>query len=198
MTAQHWIEAFAASVREHAAGLADADRLAGDGDYGDNLTSAVQRAEKALQATKPDTPGGVLLAVSDGFLATGGTSGPLFGMWFRELGRSVGAELTTAGLAEGAARGAATVQRLGKAEVGHKTMVDAMVPAASALAAGGPLDEALDRAAAAALQGAESTKDLVARRGRASYVGEHAVGVVDPGARTVALFFAAGAQVTSA
>lgn len=83
---------------------------------------------------------------------------------------------------------AAAVQRLGQAQVGDKTMVDAMLPAAAVMT-GQDLDADLAAAARAARTGAVNTQKLRARRGRASYVGDLAVGVLDPGAVTVALFF---------
>lgn len=191
INARSWVERFIKTVVDQAGELTELDRRAGDGDYGTNLRSALRRVEANLAGVASDAPDAVFTAVSDGFLNTGGTSGPLFGMWFREFSRSP--ELTTAALAEAAAGGVAVVQRLGKAEVGHKTMVDAMVPAAEALtvAAGRdePLAEAVRAAASAAHAGAASTESLLAKRGRASYVGENARGVVDPGALTVALFF---------
>jgi dihydroxyacetone kinase len=102
-------------------------------------------------------------------------------------------------LAAGVQAGTDTVQRLGGAEVGDKTMVDAMVPTAAALtgATGGSLADALTAAAEAARQGAASTEELVAPRGRVSHVGEVARGVLDPGALTVGLFFAAGARAVA-
>jgi phosphoenolpyruvate---glycerone phosphotransferase subunit DhaL len=196
--ARTWVDTFAEAVARAATALGEADRKAGDGDFGNNMRAALRRVTRELDTADPGAAG-VLTAVSEGFLGVGGTSGPLFGMWFRELGRAVAAAggITTAALADGVTQGLATVQRLGRAEVGHKTMVDAMAPAADALRraadAGLPPAEALAAAAAAADEGARSTRDLRARRGRASYVGEHAVGIEDPGARTVALFFTAGA-----
>ncbi|GAA0323785.1 dihydroxyacetone kinase subunit DhaL [Actinoallomurus spadix] len=191
--ARAWIERFIAEVERRGAELTELDRRAGDGDYGTNLTSAVRRATAGLEASGADTPEAVFTAVSNAFLNTGGTSGPLFGMWFREFAKALGAKITAKALSEAATNAAAVVQRLGKAEVGHKTMVDAMVPAARALAEAAERDAdattALRAAAAAAQEGAASTEDLLARRGRASYVGEHARGVVDPGALTVAWFF---------
>src|SRR5262249_6990885 len=92
-------------------------------------------------------------------------------------------------LATGAADGVATVQRLGRAEVGDKTMVDAMVPAAQALAAANSLHEGLLAAARAARQGAASTEAIAGRRRRASHGRDGARGVLGPGAVTVALFF---------
>ncbi|MEV4601685.1 dihydroxyacetone kinase subunit DhaL [Amycolatopsis sp. NPDC049253] len=193
--ARTWIENFVATVADRSAELTDLDRRAGDGDFGTNLRAALRRASANLGSVTSTAPDAVFTAVSDGFLDTGGTSGPLFGMWFREFSRS--SSLTTASLAAAAGGGLAVVQRLGKAEVGHKTMVDAMAPAASALSDAAKraesLPAALRRAADAAHAGAASTSQLLAKRGRASYVGENARGVTDPGALTVALFFEAAA-----
>src|SRR5690606_15731509 len=228
LDARAWIDGFIAVIAARSAELTELDRQAGDGDYGTNLRSALRRTETNLNGVADDSPKAVFTAVSDAFLNTGGTSGPLFGMWFREFAKAAHGEPATATLAEGAAtavaavqrlghaevghktlvravataaearaaaapRAVAAVQRLGKAKVGHKTMVDAMARAAEALAAaaarGADLPEALRETAAAAHAGARSTEELLAQRGRASYVGEHARGVVDPGALTVALFF---------
>ncbi|MFQ1003833.1 dihydroxyacetone kinase subunit DhaL [Modestobacter sp. SSW1-42] len=193
--ARRWVEAFAADFETQRERLTELDRAAGDGDFGANLRSALGKVQQRL-AADPDTARGVFAAVSDAFLDTGGTSGPLFGMWFRALSRALPetdpADLTQ--LAEGVREGTATVQRLGGAEVGDKTMVDAMVPAAAALVDAAGAQKALTAAAEAAEQGAASTEELVARRGRASYVGEVARGVLDPGALAVALFFRAGAR----
>ncbi|MFC7741741.1 DAK2 domain-containing protein [Nocardiopsis composta] len=180
LDARAWIDGFIAVIAARSAELTELDRQAGDGDYGTNLRSALRRTETNLNGVADDSPEAVFTAVSDAFLNTGGTSGPLFGMWFREFAKAADGEPTTATLAEGAANAVAAVQRLGKAEVGHKTMVDAMAPAAEALAAaaarGADLPEALRETAAAAHAGARSTEELLAQRGRASYVGEHARG----------------------
>jgi dihydroxyacetone kinase-like protein len=188
-----WIARFIAWAEQHHEELTELDRRSGDGDYGTNLRSALRRTAAHLDAHTSDSPRAVFAGVADAFLNTGGTSGPLFGMWFRAFAEAIDAELTTAKLARAATEGLATVMRLGKAEVGHKTMVDAMAPAADALrhaaAQDYTLDEALRDAAAAAHAGAAATEDLVAQRGRASYLGDRARGVVDPGARTVAMFF---------
>jgi dihydroxyacetone kinase-like protein len=133
--------------------------------------------------------------VSEGFLDTGGTSGPLFGMWFRELAKATAQRADAGALAAGVAAGVATVQRLGQAQVGDKTMVDAMLPAAEAMT-GHDLHADLAAAARAARTGAASTQELRARRGRSSYLGDVAVGVLDPGAVTVALFFESAPAAT--
>jgi dihydroxyacetone kinase-like protein len=195
--ARAWLDTFQARLRQEAAELGDLDRRAGDGDFGTNILSALRRVHSRLEEVPPRTPGELFLGVSHGFLNTGGTSGPLFGLWFRSLGRaSEGPVMSLADLAAGVDAGTATVQRLGGAQPGDKTMVDAMVPAAQALRAAA--DEGLEvwagvaRAADAARAGALATEALRARRGRASYVGDVARGVLDPGALTVAVFFDAG------
>ncbi|MCP3798352.1 dihydroxyacetone kinase subunit DhaL [Allokutzneria sp. A3M-2-11 16] len=200
LTTEHaraWADRFVAVGAERDTELTELDRKAGDGDYGTNLRSALRRAAVNLSAG-PASPHEVFLAVSEAFLNTGGTSGPLFGMWFREFAKAAKEkDVTAAVLGEAATNAVAVVQRLGKAEVGHKTMVDAMVPAAEALTAaaarGAGVSDALAEAASAAHAGAASTEKLLAKRGRASYVGEHARGVIDPGALTVAYFFDAAA-----
>lgn len=178
--------------------LGDLDRQSGDGDFGTNLTSAFTRVRGEIDSTGPVTYTQWLTAVSRGFLGTGGTSGPLFGMFFRDVARCTDAPTPTlVELATGLRNGLATVQRYGKAEVGHKTMVDAIAPAAEALTkqaeSGASAVAALDAAAAAAMDGALGTRDIIARRGRASYVGEVSRGVLDPGAAAVAIMVACAA-----
>jgi|GEM_PF-605746 dihydroxyacetone kinase-like protein len=148
-----------------------------------------------------------LSAAASAFLdEVGGTSGPLFGLLFQELAAAVaeadgtdyaegspGAD-PTASLALGVARGLAAIQRVGEASVGDKTLVDALAPAAAALQAqpvGSDPREALGRAADAAWEGVRGTARLTARRGRASYLGDRAAGVPDPGAMGVGLLFTA-------
>ncbi len=199
--ARRWVEQFRTTFTASAQRLGDLDRQAGDGDFGANLTSALGRASHFLEADDPQTFAAVLSAVSKGFLDTGGTSGPLFGMWFRDIAKAADEPGTTRTLATGVAAGLATIQRLAGAEVGDATMVDAIEPAAQALtraaASGASVADALEAAGNAATEGAESTRDLLAGRGRASYVGEVARGVLDPGAVAVALFFAAGASTVT-
>jgi phosphoenolpyruvate---glycerone phosphotransferase subunit DhaL len=196
--ARRWIAEFTSSFAEQAQLLSDLDRQAGDGDFGTNLTSALNRARTFIADLDPQTVDQVFDAVSKGFLNTGGTSGPLFGMWFREIAKSSRTDQEPVRfLAAGVSSGLAVIQRLGGASVGDNTMVDAIAPAADALAAasskGTNLGSALLSAAEAAKAGARSTKDLIASRGRASYVGDIARGILDPGAVAVALFFASAA-----
>ena len=127
----------------------------------------------------------------------GGASGPLWGSALRRAGRSLGdaAEVDGARLAAAIDAALAAIRELGAAEVGDKTIVDALEPAAAALrravAAGEPLSRALEAAAAAAEDGARATVPLQARKGRASYLGERSIGHQDPGATSTALIMRA-------
>ncbi|QVJ01511.1 DAK2 domain-containing protein [Nocardiopsis eucommiae] len=188
--ARAWLLAFADRVVADADELTELDRQAGDGDFGWNIGSALKRARANLDG---DDPAAVFQSGSDTFLASGGTSGPLFGLWFGRLGAGPSASWSVPDLAGAFETATGAVRRLGKAEVGHKTMVDAMVPATHALATTGSSHwrEALREAAVAARAGAESTSGMVAHRGRASYLGERAREVLDPGAVSIAWFFEA-------
>ncbi|MBV8931103.1 MAG: dihydroxyacetone kinase subunit L, partial [Kutzneria sp.] len=121
----------------------------------------------------------------------GGASGPLFGTAFLRAGTAVGGLYRLDGAAVAAALEAASagVIARGRADVGDKTMVDALAPAVEAAraAVGGSVAEVLAAAAEAAERGASSTVPLVARKGRASYLGERSAGHLDPGARSTAL-----------
>ncbi|WP_067669191.1 dihydroxyacetone kinase subunit DhaL [Nocardia miyunensis] len=195
-TARHWILGFADRVTAAEPQLTAYDRAAGDGDFGDNIAGAVALVRTEL-AVLPETASAseVLATTATVFLdRVGGTSGPLFGLLFQALSRAVGDTLTPAALAEGAAEGLAAIQRVGEAQVGDKTLVDALSPAVDALRSlpsDTGVDEAFQAAATAAVDGARGTRDIRARRGRASYVGDHAIGVPDPGAVTIGLLFGA-------
>lgn len=173
--------------------LGDLDRRAGDGDFGDNVRVAMKNASRNIAETNPSTYHEWVQAMSMAWLGVGGTSGPLNGMFFRELSKASADESAPSleQFAEALAAGQATVQRYGQAEVGDKTMIDALAPAVEALRQGGSVTEALDRAAEAARTAAQGTADVVARRGRASYVGDVSKGVMDPGAAAMALVIAA-------
>jgi len=130
----------------------------------------------------------------------GGAAGPLYGTLFLEMGKAAGtaAELTVAQWAAAVAAGVSGVQARGKAELEDKTMIDALVPAAEALRAaassGLSLADALQRAAEAAEQGMKATIPLVARKGRASYLGERSAGHQDPGATSSWLLMQTAAE----
>lgn len=190
-----WIGTWAERVLDEEPALTELDRKAGDGDFGTNMVAALGQLD--LDSLKESySAATVFEAVSEAYLGhSGGTSGALFGIWFRQFYRAfLDAEPDTAAIAAAARAGMDSITELGGARVGDKTMVDAIAPAVDALEKdGGTLQAAAD----AAKTGAESTKDITANRGRASYVGEAARGVVDPGALVMAWFFEAAAGAAS-
>ena len=190
------LERYATIVSEVRDNLSALDQLVGDGDFGDNLLGGVRRAVLLSEA---GTDGVAALATA--FLnEVGGTSGPLFGLLFQHLATvSWSDEQPPDALAaaDAARSGLTAIHQVGGAEVGDCTLVDALAPAIDALAtaAADGFDAPFTAAAEASIQGAAGTASLTARRGRASYVGEHAIGVPDPGAVGVALLFTALAEV---
>jgi len=133
----------------------------------------------------------------------GGASGPLYGSFFLQLGTPNAGkpDVDLGEFATGFDNGIARIQGLGKAEPGDKTMLEAMLPAQAALheavEAGLAPAEALGKAAAAAEEGMRATIPLVARKGRASYVGERSAGHQDPGATSTHLLLKAAADAWS-
>lgn len=198
-----WLGSWIERVRDQEPELTKMDRQAGDGDFGTNMLAALDYVD--LDAVRENySPAATFAAVSDAYLGrAGGTSGALFGVWFRQFYRAAAdAEpkgLGLADLAQAARTGLDTITDLGGAQPGDKTMVDSLDPAARALEAavesGDDLTTALAAAADAAKRGAESTAEITASRGRASYIGEAARGVTDPGSLVMAWLFeeAAGA-----
>ena len=189
-----WMAEIAADVRAQRDQLTQLDAAIGDGDHGTNLVRGFDAVEKALAGRGEDAPGQVLITCGKTLVSTvGGASGPLWGSALRRAGRSLGAapEIDGAQLAGALEAALAAIKELGAAEVGDKTIVDALEPAVAALrtalGAGEPLARALEAAAAAAEEGAEATVPLQARKGRASYLGERSVGHKDPGATSTAL-----------
>lgn len=197
-----WVRAFVTCVSERETDLGDLDREAGDGDFGTNIATAARNAAAELDTAIEHSAASPFAALSRGFLSTGGTSGPLFALWFNAIAKAMSDGCAVANLANGVRDGLDGVKRLGGAEVGHKTMVDAMEPAALSLATSSESQaspaEALVAAAKAAQAGADSTVGMRASRGRATYLGDRASAVQDPGAVAVALFFAVGAREATA
>ncbi|MFD6436104.1 dihydroxyacetone kinase family protein [Streptomyces venezuelae] len=192
------LDRYALTVTQVRDNLTKLDQLVGDGDFGDNLAGGVRRAVKLADETGMDGTA----ALADAFLNdVGGTSGPLFGLLFQHLAAASpvdGGAPTAAALAEAAEAGHAAIHRVGGAVPGDCTLVDALAPAAESLAAARDAeapDAPLTEAAQAAIRGALATASLRPRRGRASYVGDHALGVPDPGALAVALLFMALADI---
>lgn len=183
-----------AQVKTNKALLSKLDSRGGDGDHGTTMVRAMNVVESTAHAPGTRDIKTLLYEVGWAILGVdGGATGPLFGTFF--LGMSEAAAGTEAldatGLASLFEAGLASVRKQTKAQVGDKTIMDALVPAVAALRqaadSGASVSEALRQAAEAAEQGALSTKDLRARFGRAKNIGEKSVGAQNPGATSVSL-----------
>jgi dihydroxyacetone kinase-like protein len=199
--ASDWIRAFAAAVAENKEYLTELDSAIGDADHGINMNRGMAAVVAKLDAGEAGDVGALLKAVGMTLVSTvGGASGPLYGTLFLEMGKSAAgkSELSGQDWADALAAGVAGVQRRGKAELGDKTMLDALVPAVetlrSALAGGSTLDEALRRSAETAQAGMTATIPLVAHKGRASYLGERSANHQDPGATSSWLLLRTAAE----
>ncbi len=200
-----WLRRSAAAVAENRVLLIELDRAIGDGDHGENLDRGYSAIVEKLDAEPPATPGVAFkLAAMTLMSKVGGAAGPLYGTAYLRAATAVGdaATLDSAMLAAALAAARDGVVARGKAAVGEKTMIDAWTPAvdaaAKALAAGAEPAALLAAAAAAAEAGAVATDPLVARKGRASYLGERAIGHRDPGAASSAIILRAAALAAGA
>jgi dihydroxyacetone kinase phosphoprotein-dependent L subunit len=194
-----WMADFAAQVHEHEAELTELDRQIGDSDHGINMDRGMQ-AVAALDVSSFATPADYLKKVGMTLVSTvGGASGPLYGTFFLRVGGAWNDASDAAGLGAALRAGLGGVLQRGKAELQDKTMVDALTPALDAFdaAAGDGVGPALAAASAAADKGRDDTIPLVARKGRASYLGERSAGHQDPGATSMALLIASAAKTLS-
>ncbi|GAB3276740.1 dihydroxyacetone kinase subunit DhaL [Parasphingorhabdus pacifica] len=195
------LHAGAGAVVAHRDELIRLDREIGDADHGENMDRGFRAVASAVDTSGPGTPAAVLKLVGSTLISTvGGASGPLYGTAFLRAASAAGdaEELdgsAVAGVLQAALEGVAA---RGKAVTGDKTMVDALSPAVeaakNAAQSGESPAKVLAAAAESAHQGADATEQLVARKGRASYLGERSAGHVDPGARSTALLLAAFAE----
>jgi dihydroxyacetone kinase-like protein len=199
-----WLRRFAGSVSQKRDELTDLDAAIGDADHGTNMDRGLTAAVAAVEQGKPATPNALLTKVGMTLVSTvGGASGPLYGTFFLRMGTSFGDATTVSAdqLTAGLAAGRDGVVARGKAELGDKTMYDALAPAvdalASALTEGASLTDALAAAEKAAQEGRDATTPLLARKGRASYLGERSIGHQDPGATTTALLFSSLLEAVS-
>jgi dihydroxyacetone kinase-like protein len=196
-----WVRRTAAVVAEQKSALSGLDRAIGDGDHGENLDRGFRAVIAKLDDATPETPGAVLKLVATTLISTvGGASGPLLGTAYLKGAQAAGDAQALDAAAVVAMLTAARdgVAARGKAEPGDKTMVDAWTPAVDAaqhaLDTGADATGVLEAAADAAAAGAEATEPLVAHKGRASYLGERAVGHRDPGAQSSAYQLRAAAD----
>jgi dihydroxyacetone kinase-like protein len=187
-----------AAIAEQKDYLTQLDAAIGDADHGSNMTRGFAAVETKLEQLDGGTPPGKVLVTAGQTLVStvGGASGPLWGTALRRAGKALGdaEEVDPAQLGEALEAAVAGVVELGAAQPGDKTMVDALQPAVDAYRAaldGGELADALAAATAAAEQGMRDTVPMLARKGRASYLGERSIGHQDPGATSAAIIMAA-------
>ncbi|MGM0386320.1 MAG: dihydroxyacetone kinase subunit DhaL [Actinomycetota bacterium] len=177
--------------------LIELDRAIGDGDHGENMDRGFTAVVARLDPPPADVPAALKVTAATLISTVGGAAGPLYGTAFLRAAGVAPGQLDAHAVADILAAGLGGIVARGKAEVGDKTMVDAWSPAvdaARAAAGAGAGPAATLRAAAdAAAAGALATEPLVARKGRASYLGERSAGHRDPGAQSTALLLQAAA-----
>ena len=196
-----WLERFAALLAENKDHLTQLDSAIGDADHGANM----DRGFKAVLGKKTEFQGKdiatVFKTVAMTLISTvGGASGPLYGTFFLQAGLLAAGKSSISAEEFGALleKGLNGVIQRGKANPGDKTMIDAMQPAVEAyrkaVQGGESLDGALKKAAKSSREGMKATIPLVAKKGRASYLGERSAGHQDPGSTSTALLFQAAAE----
>lgn len=177
-----WITLFNQKVQEEKDYLSELDGPIGDGDHGANLARGMTAALEALNSTEPQSASEVFKAVSMALISkVGGASGPLYGSAFMGMMKAEQAGQDLAGVLEA---GLDMIVKRGHAQVGEKTMVDVWSPVVEAVKKNQLTNDFIDQAVL-------STKDIVATKGRASYVGERSIGHIDPGSHSSGLLFKA-------
>ena len=183
-------------IKENHEYLSQLDTVIGDGDHGVSMLRAMKKLEEIMAETDTSDLKAMLDAMSWALLGIdGGATGPLYGMFFLGMAQAVGnkQELDNKDVAAMFASALASIQQQTKAQVGDKTMLDALIPAVQAMQAaaeeGKSIEDLLARAAEVAKKGAESTKGFAARFGRAKNQGDRTIGHQDPGATSTALLF---------
>jgi len=196
-----WLNALQKVFAENRQRLTDLDAAVGDGDFGISLDRGFSAVQAELSAKPPadirtafQNAAGILIRTM------GGTAGPLLGTFFLRAGTASAnkSELSPADVVMLFQAGVEGIQQRGKAALGDKTMLDALLPAVDAmrraLEAGSGLGEILERGSAAAEAGMQSTITMQARKGRGSYLGERSIGHQDAGATASYLLFKAAAD----
>jgi dihydroxyacetone kinase-like protein len=193
-----WLQAIGHVMEANKEFLTQLDAAIGDADHGINMERGFKKVNSQLSAVVDKDIGSILKNTGMALISSvGGASGPLYGTLFLRAGTAASGkhELNTTELADVLKAGLLGVIERGKAQVGDKTMVDALTPAVEAFAQAAEdsagIAEALGRTVAAAEQGIKDTIPLIARKGRASYLGERSIGHQDPGATSVYLILKA-------
>ncbi|BAY61251.1 dihydroxyacetone kinase subunit L [Calothrix brevissima NIES-22] len=189
-----WLQLFAREIEQNKAYLTELDAAIGDADHGINMDRGFKKAIAQLPTVADKDIGSIFKAVSMTLISTiGGASGPLYGTWFLRASTEVTGkqELNEQDLLKLLQSGLNGVLSRGKAQLGDKTMIDVLSPAVVAFAQvvneGGNTVTALQQAVTAAEQGMKNTTPMLAKKGRASYLGERSIGHQDPGATSAYL-----------
>jgi phosphoenolpyruvate---glycerone phosphotransferase subunit DhaL len=197
-----WLQTFSSVIAENKGYLTTLDSAIGDADHGTNMDRGMRAAMKKLDGAPAGDIGATLKTVGMALVSSvGGAGGPLYGTLFLQMGTALAGKSEMEaedwrGALEAAVKG---VQARGKAELEDKTMIDALAPARDAFADavndGTEFADALRRSADAAESGMKATVPLVARKGRASYLGERSAGHQDPGATSSYLLLKTAADI---
>ncbi|MCI9858603.1 dihydroxyacetone kinase subunit DhaL [Microbacterium proteolyticum] len=191
-----WVRAFRDAVQQHKDELTRLDSEIGDADHGSNMARGLDAVVARLDET-PASASELFKTVGMTLVSSvGGASGPLYGTLFLRMGPALSSDdVDAASLGAALRAGVDGVVARGKAELGDKTMIDALSPALdawdTAVGGGATPAEAARAAAEAAARGRDATEPLVARKGRASYLGERSAGHLDPGAASSTLLLEA-------
>jgi dihydroxyacetone kinase-like protein len=191
------VEEIAQAVEAERDHLTQLDAAIGDADHGVNMHRGFSAAVARLAAAESSPPGTVMTTVGGTLISTvGGAAGPLYGTLFLQMGSALGSDsdVDLPHFAAAWRKGLDGVQLRGKAEAGDKTMVDALIPAVEALEQASDLEGGLHAAEHAAERGMKATTPLVARKGRASYLGERSKDHQDPGATSTYYLFKSAAE----
>ncbi|MDM0034570.1 dihydroxyacetone kinase subunit DhaL [Variovorax sp. J22P271] len=175
---------------DHVEELTALDQAIGDGDHGLNMRRGALAIQARLDELAGQSLNEALRTMGMACMSTiGGSSGPVFGTLLVTLGKELPDPPTARALASALDAGIKALTRLGKAEVGQKTLLDVLDPVQKVLAEGGA--QLAGRVRDCAFASAEATAAMDAIKGRASFLGERALGHVDPGSRSVALIIGA-------
>ena len=193
-----WLRRFHQLVIKNQTELTQLDSAVGDADHGINMARGMTAVINKLDGERPTHINELFKTVAMTLVTTvGGASGPLYGTFFLRFASAAGPaiELDADTLHMALRAGLTGIEERGKSGTGDKTMVDALSPALDAMETviknGGDLEAALNAARDAAVAGRDATVPMVARKGRASYLGERSAGHMDPGAASMALLFEA-------
>jgi phosphoenolpyruvate---glycerone phosphotransferase subunit DhaL len=180
------IQAATSTLVDHVEELTALDAAIGDGDHGLNMKRGAQAIQAKLGELQGMSLNEALKTMGMTCMSTvGGSSGPVFGTLLVTLGRELPTQPQAADVARALAAGIAALSRLGKVEVGQKTLLDVLDPVQKVLASGG--DNMVSRVRRCAHDSAAATAQMDAIKGRASFLGDRALGHVDPGSRSMAL-----------